>query len=107
MDVDIIIFFQVHIFMVKRDRSWDRTEPWPRWTETGRRPRPTLGPNGVPKTGPWSGPPNPNREPFHLNRGRLILMEGLDLIHIDKRHITHLIAVVWSRSDDQDAPPAR
>ena len=35
-----------------------------------------------------------HREPFHLNRGRLILMEGLDLIHVDKRYITHLIAVV-------------
>ena len=37
-----------------------------------------------------------HREPFHLNRGRLILMEGLDLIHVDKRYITHLIATVGS-----------
>ena len=35
-----------------------------------------------------------HREPFHLNRGCLILMEGLDLIHVDKRYITHLIAIV-------------
>ena len=48
-----------------------------------------------------------HREPFQLNRGRPILMEGLDLIHVDKCYITHLIAVVGSRSDDQDAPPAR
>ena len=48
-----------------------------------------------------------HHEPFHLNRGRLILMEGLDLIHVDKHFITHLIAAVGSRSDDQDAPPAR
>ena len=40
-----------------------------------------------------------HREPFHLNRGRPI--------HVDKRYITHLIAAVGSRSDDQDAPPAR
>ena len=47
------------------------------------------------------------REPFHLNRGHPILMEGLDLIHVDKCYITHLIAAVGSRSDDKDAPPAR
>ena len=35
-----------------------------------------------------------HRELFHLNRGRLILMEGLDLIHVDKRYTTHLITIV-------------
>ena len=34
-----------------------------------------------------------HREPFHLNRGRLILMEGLDLIYVGKHYITHLIAI--------------
>ena len=42
-------------------------------------------------------------EPFHLNRGRPILMEGLDLIHVGERYITHLIAVVASQSDALDA----
>ena len=35
-----------------------------------------------------------HQEPFHLNGGRLILMEDLDLIHIDKRYIMHLITAV-------------
>ena len=48
-----------------------------------------------------------HHELFHLNHGRPFLMEGLDLIHVDKRYITHLIVIVGSRSDDQDAPPAR
>ena len=48
-----------------------------------------------------------HRELFHLNHGRLILIEGFDFIHVDKRFITHLIAAVGSRSDDQDAPLER
>ena len=40
-----------------------------------------------------------HREPFHLNRGRPILMEGLDLIHVGERYITHLIAAVGLQYD--------
>ena len=44
-------------------------------------------------------------EPFHLNHDRSILMEGLDLIHVDKRYKMHLITAVGSQSDALDAPP--
>ena len=41
-------------------------------------------------------------ELFHLDCGRSILMEGLDLIHVGERHVTLLIAVVGSQSDTLD-----
>ena len=45
--------------------------------------------------------------PFQLYRIRWITDGGLGFDPCDKRYKTHPIAAVKSRSDDQDAPPAR